>query len=378
MDLKPKICFVATIPAVVDSFLRSHIARLSQDFTVTVICNNKNKELLDGINARFIFLPLLRKPSLWKDLVVLLTLIRLFYVERFSIVHSIMPKTGLLAMIAALVTRVPFRIHTFTGQIWVTRRGFNRSFLKFIDRVIGAFCNIAIVDSASQKNFLISEGVLIASKALVIGFGSICGVDPERFKPDMKVRCDVREELNIPSESGVILFLGRLNSDKGVLDLASAFSKIARLNKDCKLLIVGAEEDVTFVQMSAACTGYQDRLLYVPYTKTPEHYMMAADIFCLPSYREGFGMTVIEAAACGVPAVASRIYGITDAVDEGKTGLLFPAGNVECLAESLINLLNNPELRQRLGRASRMRAIELFSSTEITNGLHKIYSNLFR
>ena len=128
--------------------------------------------------------------------------------------------------------------------------------------------------------------------------------------------------------------------------------------------------------MYMLCNGYQDRLLYVPYTKTPERYMMAADIFCLPSYREGFGMTIIEAAACGLPTVASRIYGITDAVDEGNTGLLFPAGNVECLAESLLNLLNNPDLRQRLGKDSRSRAIELFSSSEITNGLHKIYSNL--
>lgn len=374
--MKPKICFVATIPAVVDSFLRSHIARLSQDFSVTVICNNQNTELLDGINARFIFLPLMRKPSLWKDLVVLFKLIKLFYVERFFIVHSIMPKTGLLAMIAALVARVPFRIHTFTGQIWVTKQGFKRRFFKLIDRVIGAFCSIAIVDSASQKNFLISEGVLAASKALVIGFGSICGVDSERFKPDMAVRYNVREELNIPSESCVILFIGRLNRDKGVLDLASAFLNIARLNKDFRLLLVGSEEDVTFDQIRAICNGYQDRLLYVPYTKTPERYMMTADIFCLPSYREGFGMTIIEAAACGVPTVASRIYGITDAVDEGKTGLLFSAGNVKCLAELLLNLLNSPELRQRLGDASRKRAIELFSLSEITSGLHKIYINL--
>ena len=371
-----KICFVATIPAVVDSFLRPHIALLSKEFAVTVVCNAQNKALIEGINARFIFLPLIRKPSLWKDLSILLTLCRFFNEERFAIVHSIMPKTGLLAMLASFLTRVPIRLHTFTGQVWVTKKGIGRSVLKFFDQTIGALSTLAIVDSPSQKNFLVNEVVISEKKALVIGSGSICGVDPNRFKPDVVVRNAVRAEFNIPLESRVLLFLGRLNRDKGVLDLASAFCAVAREHHDVRLILVGAEEDVAFKQIQAICVECADRLTYVPHTKTPERFMMAADIFCLPSYREGFGMTIIEAAACQVPTVASRIYGITDAVEEGKTGLLFPAGNVDRFVELLTQLLEDARLRQQMGTSSRERAIHLFSTNAITNGMLEIYRDV--
>jgi glycosyltransferase involved in cell wall biosynthesis len=104
--------------------------------------------------------------------------------------------------------------------------------------------------------------------------------------------------------------------------------------------------------------------------------MTAADIFCLPSYREGFGMTIIEAAACAVPAVASRIYGITDAVEDGKTGLLFPAGDVAALTQALLKLLEDRDLRQQMGEAARVRALELFPGQKITGEMLALYGEL--
>jgi glycosyltransferase involved in cell wall biosynthesis len=104
--------------------------------------------------------------------------------------------------------------------------------------------------------------------------------------------------------------------------------------------------------------------------------MVAADILCLPSYREGFGMTIIEAAACGVPAVASRIYGITDAVADGKTGLLFPVGDVPALTQALLRLITENQLRQQMGNEARERALELFSSEKIAHELLTLYEKL--
>lgn len=367
---------MATIPAVVDSFLRPHIALISNDFEVTVICNAQNKELLEGINARFLFLPLVRRPSILKDLGVLFILIKLFHNEKFYIVHSIMPKTGLLAMMASFFNMVPIRIHTFTGQVWVTKKGIGRFLLKFFDKAIGVLSTLAIVDSPSQKTFLVKEKVIPEKKALVIGAGSICGVDPNRFKQDLIVRSSVREEFDIPLESRVLLFLGRLNRDKGVLDLSYAFCAVARDHHDVRLILVGAEEDVTFKQIQAICFEFADRLTYVPHTKLPERLMMASDIFCLPSYREGFGMTIIEAAACQVPTVATKIYGITDAVEDGETGLLFPVADIKTFVESLTRLLDNPELRKKMGVLSRARVINLFSEYRITTGLFELYRDL--
>jgi len=101
--------------------------------------------------------------------------------------------------------------------------------------------------------------------------------------------------------------------------------------------------------------------------------MQAADLFCLPSHREGFGSSVIEAAACAVPALVSRIYGLTDAVAEGKTGWMHEAGNVKDLAQQLTSLLaNSAELAEK-GQAARQFVVTVFSEAEITGAMVRFY-----
>jgi glycosyltransferase involved in cell wall biosynthesis len=182
--------------------------------------------------------------------------------------------------------------------------------------------------------------------------------------------------MGISPEQTVILFLGRLNRDKGMLDLAAAFAAIASRRSDVVLVLVGAEEDVPFTRVQEICGVFRDRLRRVSFTPVPERYMAVADIFCLPSYREGFGQVIIEAAACGVPTVATRIYGITDAVEEGKTGLLFLAGDVAALTKNLLTLIEDQALRENMGEAARMRALELFASEKITAELVELYEKL--
>ena len=244
-----KICFVATIPAAVNSFLRDHIQAAGEIYSVTVVCNSEDKHLLEGLNAQIIFLPIERKPSPLKDLLALIQLVKLFRQEKFDIVHSITPKAGFLSMIAASLTGIPNRIHTFTGQVWVNKVGWKRSVLKIFDKLIVLFSTNILVDSRSQLDFLVSEGVLSEGKGIVIGQGSICGVDTNRFCPDANMRDEMRSDLSISSEQFVILFLGRLNRDKGVLDLAVAFTDIALKRSNVVLVLVGAEEDVLFEQI---------------------------------------------------------------------------------------------------------------------------------
>jgi len=371
-----KLCYVATIPAAVHAFLRVHIQAAADKYEVTVVCNSTDKYLLEGLHARLISLPIERKPSPWRDLLVLLQLLTLFRRERFDIVHSITPKTGMIAMLAAWLSRVPVRIHTFTGQVWVTKLGPMRMLLKWFDKLIGRFSTCVLADSPSQRDFLVKEGVLPLGKAKVIGAGSMCGVDAARFHPDPNTRSVVRHELGIPENATIILFVGRLNRDKGILDFSTAFNAIAKHNPDVVLLLVGAEEDISVSHILEICNEVRARVHYVSFTSTPERYMAAADIYCLPSYREGFGMTIIEAAACGVPAVASRIYGITDAVEDGKTGFLFAVGDVNALVQSLLKLILEQDLRQEMGNAARVRAQELFSSEWITCEMVMLYGRL--
>ena len=104
--------------------------------------------------------------------------------------------------------------------------------------------------------------------------------------------------------------------------------------------------------------------------------MAAADIFCLPSYREGFGSSVIEAAACGIPSVGSNIYGLNDAIIDDITGILVPVKSVKSLQLALQKLINDKKLREQMGFMAKKRAIEKFSQSRSTNLLLKHYSSM--
>jgi glycosyltransferase involved in cell wall biosynthesis len=112
----------------------------------------------------------------------------------------------------------------------------------------------------------------------------------------------------------------------------------------------------------------------VGFTAEPERFMQAADLFCLPSYREGFGSSVIEAAACGLPALASRIYGLTDAVAEGRTGWMHVAGETKDLAKRLDYVLSNPEELVSKGQAAREYATRVYSEDKLTKAMVDFYS----
>jgi glycosyltransferase involved in cell wall biosynthesis len=232
-----------------------------------------------------------------------------------------------------------------------------------------------LVDSPSQRDFLIREGVIKASKSKILASGSICGVNTKRFCSSLQVRNNIRAELDAAEGALVCLYLGRLNRDKGVLDLAAAFSIVAALHPKAELWVVGPDEGDFFPQMMSLMNGVENRVKRIGYTKTPEQYMQAADVFCLPSYREGFGSSVIEAAACGVPALTSRIYGLTDAVKEGYTGWMHKAGDIQDLARVWDTALSSPQELKRRGEAAQQNATQMFSEQVVTDAMLEFYEN---
>jgi glycosyltransferase involved in cell wall biosynthesis len=182
--------------------------------------------------------------------------------------------------------------------------------------------------------------------------------------------------LGIPLSDTVLLFVGRITRDKGVLDLARAFTTLADRRSDIHLLVVGPDEHDLTMTMRTLCSRHHARLHFVDYTNAPEDFMAASDILCLPSYREGFGSVIIEAAAAGLPAVASRIYGVVDAVVEGETGLLHEPADVEGIVDRLQQLISQPEVRRSLGAAARLRAARDFSQSALTSAVLQVYARL--
>lgn len=375
-DLK-KICIVATVTYPLLVFMKPHIAMLSDQYDVTLIANGAESELaaLLNENVRFIPVGIERKISLWRDVKALFKLYGIFRKERFDVVHSIMPKSALLGMLAAFCARVPHRLHMFTGQVWATKTGFSRWALKMLDKLIAKSATHLLADSFSQRQFLINEHVVNENKIKVLGKGSICGVDIQRFQPNPKAREQIRRDLNIPADAIVYLFLGRLNKDKGVQDLANAFVELSSQASNAHLLVVGPDEGGMDEILNVVLSDVFTRFHRIGFTVRPEDYMACADIFCLPSYREGFGSVIIEAASVGLPAVASDIYGLVDAVSNLKTGLLHPAKDVQAIKLALLQLYQNSSLREKMGKAAFMRAHMCFSSDIVANEMRLYYQS---
>jgi len=368
------ICFVVSIPMVAKVFLATHIDALSCRFAIDLAVDNPQPGELDGMRARIVHVPIRRKISPWSDFAALLGLWALFRRERYAAVSSVTPKAGMLAMLAAALAGIPLRVHMFTGQVWAARTGWKRRLLKLADRIIARLATHVLADSPSQRDFIVAEGIVPAGRIGVPGHGSICGVDGARFRPDAGRRQAVRQRHGIPDGAVVFLYLGRLNRDKGMPELASAFAAVAR--PEAWLLIVGPDEEGMCQAMRSRLGAAADRCRFVGYTDRPEDYMAAGDVFCLPSYREGFGMVVIEAAAAGLPAIASRIYGVTDAVEEGVTGLLHEPGDAAEIAQAMALLANDPARRAAMGHAARERALRLFSAEAVTAAWVRFYEKL--
>lgn len=369
------VCLITTSPLIVNFFLVPYLDSLKRAYRVSLAVNTgEDTPLPEDLGVEVIPMPILRKISPWGDLRALASLVRLFREKRFDAVHSFSPKAGLLATMAGRITGVPVRIHTYTGQVWTTRSSIMRSLLIAADRAIARFATHLLADSPSQRQMLLRAGILRgAEKCRVLGSGSVSGVDPGRFRPDGTARAAARRELGIAQDATVLLFLGRLTRDKGVFDLAQAFASVAAVHPAAVLLMVGPDEEQVRSKIDSICRAHAAQLRFAGYTRSPERFVAAADLLCLPSYREGFGNAVIEAAAAGVPAIGSRIYGITDAIIEGETGLLHSPADANDLAKKIEILMKDPALRSRLGARARQRALNEFSQQRLTQALLEYY-----
>ena len=373
-----KIARVATVPFFLYNHLKGQIeATIEAGHEVTLISGGgKEVEWLKAIpGVKFHEIDIPRKISLLRDLRAVFQLYLFFRKEKFDIVHSTTPKAGMLCAIAAFLARTPVRLHTFTGQAWMELKGMMRSIAKAGDKVTVALNTLCYADSPSQLEFILSEGVSPEGKTIVLGSGSLSGVDLSRFDPEKfeNSKQAIRKELDIPEDHRVITFIGRITKDKGIEELVSAFGKLGQ----CTLLLVGPGETKggEFSEDSSEIDHSDIRM--TGYSPFPERYLAVTDVFCLPSYREGFGNVVIEAAAMGVPTVGTDIIGLRDAVIDGKTGLLVKPKDSDALADALEVLLEDVTMRTRMGMAARQRAVSDFSSEKVNKAVLSEYERLF-
>jgi len=365
-----KIALISTVPYFMVSQLSYQIRKFASLGIHVTIITSPGEELFQlpkHEHIRLIETNIPRKLALWGDLKAAWNLYRIFKREKFDILHSFTPKAGLLCAMSGFLAEIPLRFHTFTGQAWVTRQGVMRSVMRFSDWCISLLMTHCYADSQSQRDFLIAEHLATHHNISVIGEGALGGVDLERFSlkhysEDVKQK--YKAELGIADASCIYIYIGRLTVDKGLYELLDAFSLLQQESPQVHLLLVGpTDSDGQGVLLQAKkqkhvhCLGYQ---------QNPEKFLCISDVFCLPSYREGFGTVVIEAGAMGVPCVGTKIPGLVDAILDGETGILVPVRDSEALHGAMNKLMYDKDLREAMGSAAHMRATQYFDSNLIT------------
>ena len=363
---RKKICFVVAVPSSAQVFLKDHIEALREDYDVYIAGNISSSDEVAGLNVcSYQHIDIEREISIKNDLKAVRQLSSYFRKMKFDAVHSVTPKAGLVSALAGFLARIPVRIHIFTGQVWATRKGAMRFMLKSIDWLIAKLNTHILVDGASQRQFLVDEGVVSAKKAQVLGDGSIAGVNIQRFEPTEDSRKSARQELNIADDKVVFVFMGRLNHDKGMYELLPAFDKLVETNKNVFLLLFGADEE----NVSATFGNYKNL--------NKENFLNYG-LFVLPTYREGFGSSVIEAACLGLPTITSDAYGVLDASIPGETGLRCKVGDVETLYACMEELAGDAEKRKRFGDAGRKRVLEKFAGSVVVKHWKQFYDTILK
>lgn len=375
---KKRVAIVVTSVLMVKFFLVPHLKSLAKIYDVTLIVKNDEPEILLSMDLplKTIFIPIERKFNFFKDIYALILLVNIIRNQKFDLVHTLTPKAGLLGSLAAWINCVPIRIHTFQGEIWANKKGLWRLILRLLDKLVAKLSTNIIVVSKSERQYLIAERIIPENKSSVIAKGSISGVNFSQFNVDKAKRASLRKLMQLTDEDILFLYVGRLNVDKGLLDLGTAFHLLSKEMPNIHLLIVGPDEENIILKLTAIKEAVGNRLTFQTYTPQPQHVMQSADVLVLPSYREGFGVVVIEAAACGVPAIGTNIYGIVDAIEGEVTGKFFEKGNILDLYTQMKVLASSKELREQMGNAAYRRVSLDFLQEDLVDGMVKFYEKL--
>jgi len=365
-----KICFVTTVSLTLKSFVLDFAKAMHEtgDFEIHFVCDYD--ESFEKMLPEYIhYKPISMKRGVSFDgLKAISEMAKYFKKEKFDLVQYSTPNAACYASIAAKLVGIPCRLYCQWGIAYVGFNGIKRQIFKLIERIV-CFCSTKIEpDSFGNLRFSREEGLYGANKSDVIWNGSASGVNLNKFNILKKEqwRSEIRGKYAIPAEATVYVFIGRITRDKGINELFEASKALISQKNDVYLLLVGSMEknetvDSTLYDWSQS----EQRVIYCGYTNEVEKYLAASDVFLLPSYREGFGSVVVEAEAMGVPVIVSDIPGPTDAMIDGKTGLLTPKADATKLFDNMLHLYENQSLREEYSKNGVELARESFEQNEL-------------
>ncbi len=353
-----KLCFVTTISDTLDAFVVKFADYLYKQggYEITLICD-EDKQFAKTLPPYLNYIPVhMERGKLSSGIKATRELIRIFKENKFDIVHYATINASLYSSIAAKIARVPCRLYYQWGIRYVGfNKGIKRSVIKALVKLICINSTAIECESRSILEFGLREHLYNASKASIIGEGSACGVDLEKFDVSNKEiwRKEIRNEYHIPDDAIVFGYVGRITRDKGINELLEAFSVVNRENT--YLMIVGRFDNEETLDREILNNARDNpNIIFAGPHKDTERYYSAMDVFASLSYREGFGIVVIEAGAMAIPGIVTTSIGQIDTACEAAKALLVPAKNVDKVVEKMNYCIDNLQEVRRVGDKERM------------------------
>ncbi len=313
-----------------------------------------------------------RRPNPWHDLKALWKIYRYIKKNKIDVVISHQEKSRLLGTVAAWLNRVPVRIIYAHGVLLDTMHGFKRMFFLIEGKMVSRLAHKIVCVSPSVMTRRVEIGMDKPEKQVLIGKGTCNGIDTiNKFNPSLlsaNIKSEMRAELGLKDSDFVVGFCGRIVRDKGIIELCKAIEILSDRfpQKNIKLLVIGAFEKRDAVPSDTAVFLQNFPLVKftgrVPYEDIQKYYS-PMDVIVLPSYREGFGLTTVEAGAMGVPAIVSRSTGCVDSILEGVTGLYADIDPVDIANK--IEKFFDKNYSQLLGTNARKHVAQNFEHEDV-------------
>lgn len=371
--MKKKICFVTTLGTTIRSFLLEFTNYLveKENYDVTFICDYEEK-MYGYTNENIHYFPVRMRRGL-KGIFLdyfraTFQMYQIFKREKFDIVQYSTKNGGNYAPMAAWLAGTKCRLYCQWGMMFVAMHGLKRHLIKFDEKLICRLSTVVEVESFSILEQGLKEGVYTREKASVIWNGSACGVNLDGYDLTKrnKWRKEVRDKYGIPSDAVVFGWCGRITRDKGHNELFAAFRELTKSNKDARLLMVGSYDNVDTIdkdlfEWAQSCP----QVIFTGYSNEVPMMYSAMDVFCSLSYREGFGLVVIEAAAMQLPGIVTNVPGQIDTHEDTITGISVPAKEVEPVVLAMNYYIENPSKIVSMGIEARKQVEEKYEQKEL-------------
>lgn len=347
----------------------------NRGYKLFVVCSPSEDlaQLAEQNHFEYLETPINRKITVSQDIKSIVNVCKYIYTNHIDIVEGHSPKGALIAMIAAVICRVPTRLYFRHGLVYETSHGIKREILKMVDRIT-SFCATKVVCvSPSLMKKSIEDHLCPASKQIILGSGTCGGIDTQhKYNPDnisTEKLQNYRIKYGIKQDEFIIGYTGRLVRDKGIIELVEALDLLPK-NLQAKLLLVGMFEERDALPSSVQKRIIEDpRIIYTGLiNKDMEYFYRMMTVYVLPSYREGFPIGVLEAQAMQVPVLTTTATGCCDSIINEQTGL-FITHDPKNIATQLTKI----QTCHSYGYAGRKWVVENFDNLIIWKYIENLY-----